>query len=166
MIHLPRGGFWVHVSVATLRQSAKLAAKASDNCASRTGLCVFTSRSDKRRNHSSFGNPAEMQSGPNEAAWQDRGAALHWHLLPNFKASFEAAERRSTRSPGNTDPLHSPLLANVLWVEAGRMPKADQRARGRGAAWLTVVPTFAWIDNRCSLLLWVPERKIQYTSQN
>lgn len=122
-----------------------------------TKLCVFTSRSDKKRNHSLFDNPADKQSGPNETAWQDRGAALHWHLLPNFKASFEAAEWRSTRSPGNTYPLHSPLLANVLWVEAGRMPKTDQRARCRGEAQLTVVPTFAWIDNRCSLLFWVEE---------
>lgn len=46
------------------------------------------------------------------------------------------------RSPGNTYPLHSSLLANVLGVEAGRMPKVDQSAKGRGAVWLTVLPAF------------------------
>lgn len=43
------------------------------------------------------------------------------------------------------------------------MPRADQSTRGRGAAWLTVLPAFDWIDNRCSLVLCVPERRIQKT---
>ena len=69
-------------------------------------------------------------------------SALHRHLLPNFKASFEAPGRRSAHSLGNTSARQSPLLANVLGVEAGRMPKADQSARGRRAVWLTVLPAF------------------------
>lgn len=83
------------------------------------------------RNQSSFDNQAERQSGANEAAWQDRRAAPHWHLLPNFKASFEVPERRSAPSPGNTHPLHSPLLANVLRVEGWENAKSGSKRAGQ-----------------------------------
>ena len=44
--------------------------------------------------------------------------------------------------------LRSLLLANVLRVEAERMPREDQSMRGRGAMQLTVLPVFDWMDNR------------------
>lgn len=134
---LPCDGSLMHSCKCAIRQTCALSfcchiPACSANLAANASDCIQPNKSGPLQvwgNSSSFENQAEKQSGPTEAAWQDKSAALHRHLLPNFKASFEAPERRSARSPGNTYPLHSPLLVNVPGVEAGRTPRADQSAR-------------------------------------